>query len=45
MLRAANGLVQADTGELNLLFQALPPHHYRAVHQLSNLGYLSLIHI
>ena len=40
MLRAENGLVQADTDELNLLFQALPPHLYRAVHQLSNLGYL-----
>ncbi|HYS02833.1 MAG TPA: AAA family ATPase, partial [Candidatus Eisenbacteria bacterium] len=40
MLRAQYGLVRADTDELNLLFQTLPPHLYRAVHQLSDLGYL-----
>ncbi|TMD04917.1 MAG: AAA family ATPase, partial [Chloroflexi bacterium] len=40
MLRAQNNLVRADNDELNLLFQTLPPHLYRAVHQLSDLGYL-----
>ncbi len=40
MLRAQYGLVRADTDELNLLFQTLPPHLYRAIHQLSDLGYL-----
>src|SRR5712664_2168662 len=40
MLRAQYGLVRADNDELNLLFQTLPPHLYRAVHQLSDLGYL-----
>ncbi|HMC38508.1 MAG TPA: AAA family ATPase, partial [Acidimicrobiales bacterium] len=38
--RAPNGLARADPAELDLLFQALPPHLNRAVRRLDNQGLL-----
>jgi stage III sporulation protein SpoIIIAA len=38
--RALNGLAAADPQELDLLFQALPPHLNRAVRRLDNQGLL-----
>src|SRR5437588_5673643 len=38
--RAPNGLARADPAELDLLFQALPPHINRAVRRLDNQGLL-----
>ncbi|HYM49058.1 MAG TPA: R3H domain-containing nucleic acid-binding protein [Candidatus Limnocylindrales bacterium] len=38
--RVANGLARADPAELDLLFQALPPHINRAVRRLDNQGLL-----
>ncbi len=39
-LRRENGLVNADPAELELLFQALPPHIHRAVKHLPDQGFL-----
>src|ERR1700736_5975379 len=38
--RSNNGLTDADPGELDLLFQALPPHLSRAVKRLDHQGLL-----
>src|SRR5438067_4723002 len=38
--RSHNGLASADPAELNLLFQALPPHINRAVKRLDHKGLL-----
>src|SRR3979411_1450384 len=38
--RSNNGLTDADPAELDLLFQALPPHLNRAVKRLDHLGLL-----
>src|SRR4030081_1402972 len=38
--RSNNGLTDADPAELDLLFQALPPHLNRAVKRLDNQGLL-----
>src|SRR5216684_2116480 len=38
--RSNNGLTDADPGELDLLFQALPPHLNRAVKRLDHQGLL-----
>src|SRR6195256_6477114 len=38
--RSTNGLTGADPAELELLFQALPPHLNRAVKRLDHLGLL-----
>jgi stage III sporulation protein SpoIIIAA len=38
--RAPNGLAMADPAELDLLFQALPPHINRAVRRLDHQGLL-----
>src|SRR2546421_5348911 len=38
--RSTNGLTDADPAELDLLFQALPPHLNRAVKRLDHQGLL-----
>ena len=38
--RSTNGLTDADPAELELLFQALPPHLNRAVKRLDHQGLL-----